>query len=114
MCEMAEEAQAHEVQMKADHLQDLWQHIRRVLFERIELMHSYVRVHTLALQVSECFDDLETKVTDMPTANENDALKQVEECWLNAKQKYLQFENIGRNFISDAVKVLILCVPYIF
>ena len=105
LCEMAEEAQAHEVQMKGDYLHDTWQRLRSTLIERVELMQSYVRVHSLAVQVSDALDDVESKLKEIPSSKEDAVSKEVEELWLNAKQKYLQLSNNGRNFIADAIKV---------
>ncbi len=66
---------------------------------------SYVRVHALAVQVSEAMDDLEAKLQEIPKLKEDRATKEVDELWLNAKQKYLQLNNLGRNFMTDALKV---------
>ena len=38
LCEMADEVQAHEVQMKADYLHDSWQRLRATLAERVDLI----------------------------------------------------------------------------
>ena len=104
---MAEEAQAHEVQMKGDYLHDTWHRLRGTLTERIDLMQTYVRVHSLAVQISESLDDVELKLKDVTNVTmEVQPAKEVDELWLNAKQKYMQLNNVGRNFMADALKVL--------
>ena len=105
LCEMAEEAQAHEVQMKGDHLHDTWQRLRRLLNERVELMQTYVRVHTMALQVSEAWDVLQAKLDEAPASSQDHQLKEIQELWLNGKQKYVQLTHLARNFMADALKV---------
>lgn len=109
LCEMAEEAQAHEVQMKGDHLHDAWQRLRQILSDRVDLMQVYVRLHTLAMQVQEAWDDVELKCQQLDAETDDEvsaAVRQVEESWLNGQQKYLQLSQLGRNFMSDALKVL--------
>lgn len=110
LCEMAEEAQAHEVQMKGDHLHDAWQRLREALTDRVDLMQVYVRLHGLAMQVQEAWDDVETKCQQLDAATDDDAsaaVRQVEESWLDGQQKFLQLSQMGRNFMSDALKVFI-------
>ena len=106
LCEMAEEAQAHEVQMKGDVLHDTWQRLRRAINDRVELMQVYVRLHGLAMAVQEAWDDLETKCQQLDADEDpSTAIRQVEEFWLNGQQKYLQLSQMGRNFMADALKV---------
>lgn len=104
LCEMAEEAQAHEVQMKGDVLHDTWQRLRRALGDRLELMQVYVRLHGLAMAVQESWDDLESKCQQNDP--DQDILRQVEELWLDGQQKYLQLSQLGRNFMADALNVI--------
>lgn len=145
LCEVAEEAQAHEVQMKVrnnmssayhphihhegsgvvavnvlqysscrvlkeesefkqgDQLHDTWQRLGRVLSERVELFQTYVRVHTMALQVSDTWDALEAKVSDVN--DDTVDVKDVQELWLSGSQKYVQFTHLAGNFMADALKV---------
>ena len=107
LCEIAEEVQAHEMQMKGDHLHDTWQRLRRLLAERVDLMQTYVRIHAMALQVSEAWNELENKLKDIPDSKEDQFIKEVEELWLSGNQKYIQLSHIGRNFMVDALKVKI-------
>ena len=102
LCEMAEEAQAHEVQMKSDSLHDTWQRMRRCVNDRVQLMQTYVRLHALAMAVQEAWDDVESKCQDPQT----DDSGQVEELWLDGQQKYLQLSQLGRNFMADALQVI--------
>lgn len=106
LCDMAEEAQAHEVQMKGDVLHDTWQKLQRALGDRVELMQVYVRLHGLAMAVQEAWDDVESKCQQLD-ADEDPAvaIRQVEELWLDGQQKYLQLSQMGRNFMADALKV---------
>ena len=105
LCEMAEEAQAHEVQMKGDQLHDTWQRLSRFLNERVELLQTYVRVHTMALQVSDAWDVLEAKVSDVN--DDTIDIQDIQELWLNGNQKYVQLSHLARNFMADALKVYI-------
>lgn len=113
LCEMAEEAQAHEVQMKGDLLHDTWQKLRRALADRVELMQSYVRLHGLAMAVQEAWDDVETKCQQLDQ-DPSLAIRQVEELWLDGQQKYLQLSQLGRNFMADALQVIIYIVSSIY
>ena len=109
LCEMAEEAQAHEVQMKGDHLHDAWQRLRQILSDRVDLMQVYVRLHSLAMQVQEAWDDVEMRCQQLDAETDEEvaaAVRQVEESWLDGQQKFLQLSQLGRNFTSDALKVL--------
>lgn len=106
LCEMAEEAQAHEVQMKGDVLHDTWQRLRRAMADRVELMQTYVRLHGLAMAVQDAWDDVETKCQQLDADEDpSAAIRQVEELWLDGQQKYLQLSQLGRNFMADALKV---------
>lgn len=108
LCEMAEEAQAHEVQMKGDVLHDTWQRLRRALADRLELLEVYARLHGLAMAVQEAWDDVETKCQQLdadPDQDPNIVIRHVEELWLDGQQKYLQLSQLGRNFMADALKV---------
>ena len=100
LCDMAEEAQAHEVQMKGDNLHEAFQKLRRALGDRVELMQTYVRLHSLAVQVQEAWNDVEAKcsVPDVP-------VRDVEESWINGQQKFLQLSQMGRNFMADALGI---------
>lgn len=112
LCEMAEEAQAHEVQMKGDLLHDTWQKLRRALADRVELMQSYVRLHGLAMAVQEAWDDVETKCQQLDQ-DPSLAIRQVEELWLDGQQKYLQLSQLGRNFMADALQVIIYRLVFV-
>ena len=85
--------------------------LRRALAERVELMQAYVRLHGLALQVQEAWDNVETKCQELSGTNDDQEdpsviIRQVEELWLDGQQKFLQLSQLGRNFMADAIKVL--------
>ncbi|KAI9552427.1 hypothetical protein GHT06_022793 [Daphnia sinensis] len=106
LCEMAEEIQAHEVQMKGDVLHDTWKRLCRALADRVELMQSYVRLHALAMAVQEAWDDVESRCQQLDVDEDPSvAIRQVEEIWLDGQQKYLQLSQLGRNFMADALKI---------
>ncbi|KAK4037071.1 hypothetical protein OUZ56_029111 [Daphnia magna] len=106
LCEMAEEIQAHEVQMKGDVLHDTWKRLCRALADRVELMQSYVRLHALAMAVQEAWDDVESRCQQFDVDEDPSvAIRQVEEIWLDGQQKYLQLSQLGRNFMTDALKI---------
>ena len=70
-------------------------------------MQIYVRLHGLALQVQEAWDDVETKCQELSVTNDDPSVsvRQVEELWLDGQQKLLQLSQLGRNFMTDAIKV---------
>ena len=68
-------------------------------------MQTYVRLHALAMQVQEAWDEVEAKCKDSPE-DPSGAIRQAEEAWLNGQQKYLQLNQMGRNFMADALHVI--------
>lgn len=85
--------------------------LRRALAERVELMQTYVRLHGLALQVQGAWDNVEAKCQELSVTNDDQQdpsviIRQVEELWLDGQQKFLQLNQLGRNFMADAIKVL--------
>ena len=89
---------------QGDQLHDVWKRLGRILSERVELMQTYVRLHTMALQVSDAWNILEAKVSDVN--DDTIDVKDVQELWLNGNQKYVQLTNLARNFMADALKVV--------
>jgi hypothetical protein len=74
-------------------------------------MQTYVRLHGLALQVQEAWDNIEAKCQELSVTNDDQQdpsviIRQVEELWLDGQQKFLQLNQLGRNFMADAIKVL--------
>lgn len=89
---------------KVNSLQDLWLRLQLRLDRRIDLARSYVKFHTVAVDLAAEFDSIEDvlKKTDGVL---DERIRSTEEKWLSIQQLYIQMSHIGKNFIQDAENV---------
>lgn len=100
-----DESERNDLEDKVNSLQDHWVRLKSQLETRIELARSYVKFHSVAVDLSTEFDSMEDdfKKTD---AVPDERIRSTEEKWLLIQQLYIQLSHIGKNFIEDAGKVM--------
>lgn len=102
-----DESERNDLEEKVNSLQELWLRLKLQLETRIDLARSYVKFHSVAVDLSTEFDSIEDdfKKTDSVP---DERIRSVEEKWLSIQQLFIQLSHIGNNFIQDAGKVRIV------
>lgn len=89
---------------KINALQEQWMTLRSQLDKRIDLARTYVKFHTVAVDMAVLFDALEDEMKK-PNSSSDEIVRLAEEKWLSIQQLYIQLSHIGKNFTADAEKV---------
>lgn len=88
-----------DLQEKVENLQENWTRLAGILDQRISLARTYVKFHSLAVDIA---TDLDTFEDDL---RGKEASSEVREKWLSVQQLGLQLNHVGKNFLDDVEKV---------
>jgi len=88
--------QRDDLQEKVEALQQQWIKLTSQLEERIQLSRTYVKFHSLAVDLATELDSLEEKMRE--TGEQTSPLQ---EKWFSSQQIFRQLDQVGRNFIID-------------
>ncbi|RZF40114.1 hypothetical protein LSTR_LSTR011242 [Laodelphax striatellus] len=88
---------------KAEELVRQSDSLREALERRTELARTFVKFHSLAVELASDMDALDDTLN--PSTITTNALNSCKQRWLNVQQVFLQFVNTGTNFNEDSYKV---------
>ncbi|RZF43973.1 hypothetical protein LSTR_LSTR013424 [Laodelphax striatellus] len=87
---------------KAEELVRQSDSLREALERRTELARTFVKFHSLAVELASDMDALDDTLN--PSTITTNALNSCKQRWLNVQQVFLQFVNTGTNFNEDSYK----------
>ncbi|XP_075228866.1 zormin isoform X2 [Lycorma delicatula] len=101
--ELLDDDSRSDVNRKAEELQKHWSGLKRILERRSELARTYVKFHSLAVDLANEMDELDDALHS--TSKNENIMKQLEQKWVTAQQLHMQLINSGNNFIQDSNEV---------
>lgn len=108
-----DDSERQDLEEKVNSLQDLSVRLKLQLETRIDLARSYVKFHSIAVDLSTELDSIEDdfkKTDNVP----DERIRSTEEKWLSIQQLYIQLSHVGKNFIQDAGNVRIIALINFF
>lgn len=90
------------MESKAEALKDAWSTFKRTLDKRTDLATSYVKFHSIVVDLSNELDSLTDRLNSQPGEPER---RELEERNFNVTQLFTQMDNVGDNFMQDSQQV---------
>lgn len=91
-----------DVESKAEALKDVWSTFKRTLDKRTDLATSYVKFHSIVVDLANELDSLTDRLNSQPGEPER---RELEERNFNVTQLFTQMDNVGDNFMQDSQQV---------
>lgn len=90
------------MESKAEALKDAWSTFKRILDKRTDLATSYVKFHSIVVDLANELDPLTDRLNSQPGEPER---RELEERNFNVTQLFTQMDNVGDNFMQDSQQV---------
>lgn len=97
------EEERDDLQGKVENLQQQWGRLANQLDRRLSLTRTYVKFHTLAVDLASELDSLEEDLRRKDSKADDG--RSLGERWFSAKQLLMQLQHAGKNFADDADRV---------
>lgn len=91
-----------DLESKAEALKDAWSTFKRTLDKRTDLATSYVKFHSIVVDLANELDSLTDRLNSQPGEPER---RELEERNFNVTQLFTQMDNVGDNFMQDSQQV---------
>lgn len=91
-----------DVESKAEALKNAWSTFKRTLDRRTDLATSYVKFHSIVVDLANELDSLTDRLNSQPGESER---RELEERNFNVTQLFTQMDNVGDNFMQDSQQV---------